>query len=169
MFNIVQFLGVISLIIGVLMVQQKKKENLLILMASLFVVLAIQYALTGKITGLVVAIIIITRSIVYLIYAKKGLTPNVYVLTFFMVILAVVAVVTWQNIFSLLPPMATMAITWGTWQNNMKFNRLTLLFGKVCFAVYALIAGMYTAMLGHGLEVLAVSYAILNYDIARKK
>jgi len=167
MFTLVQLLGVISLVLGVIMVQQKKKENLLILMAVMFGVLAIQYVLTGRMTGLVVAIIIIVRNLVYLGFAKKGLDPSVTVLVVFQLLLVGVAFFTWQSVFSLLPPMSTMAITWGTWQDNMKYNRLSLLFGKVCFAVYALVAGMYTAMLGHSLEVLSVCFAIWKYDVKK--
>jgi len=167
MFHTVQLLGVISLVIGVVMVQQKKKENLLILMAVMFSVLAVQYVLTDRMTGLIVAMIIIIRNLVYLGYTKKGLDPSVTVLIIFQMLLIGVAFFTWQNVFSLLPPMATMAITWGTWQDKMKYNRLSLLFGKACFAVYALAAGMYTAMLGHGLEVFSVVFAIWRYDIKK--
>ncbi|MCL2383886.1 MAG: YgjV family protein [Oscillospiraceae bacterium] len=167
MFIIVQALGIISLILGVIMVQQKKKENLLILMALMFVVLGIQYILTNKITGLVIAIIIIVRNMIYLYYAKKDLKPSLTVLLIFQVILFASIFLTWQNAFSLLPATGTMAITWGTWQNNMKRNRGSILYGKICFAIYALIAGMYTATLGHSLEVISVLIAMWKYD--RKK
>ena len=167
-FVLVQIIGIITLIISVILLQQQKKENLLILQAISFFTLAIQYFLTNKITGVAISIIIIIRNVVFLYHEKKNLKPSATVLGIFQVITLSSIYFTWQNVFSILSPVATMVISWGVWQNNMTYARRSLLLGKIGMFIYNLTAGMYTATLTNGMEITSVIIAMWRYDRKNK-
>jgi len=63
---LVQILGTITLIISIIALQQRKKENFLSLYIISNSVFALQYFLTNKITGAIIVIIVIIRGFVFL-------------------------------------------------------------------------------------------------------
>ena len=168
-FIIVQLLGTISLGISVAMMLQRKKENLLICSCMAFVFLAIQYFLTGKTTGAIIAIIIVTRSLIYFYYKKKGLKPALFILVVFTAIQLVSGYFTWLNILSILPLFGGIITGWGLWQDNMKYTRRTLFLARISFIIYNFAAGMYTAMLASTVEMVAVAVAMWKYDRKKKE
>jgi len=138
-------------------------------MANMFVVLGIQYAITDRTTGVVLAILIIVRNGIFLWYAKKGKKPSLPVLLGTIGVLLVIPVLTWQDVFSIFGPAATIAITWGTWQNKMSRTRKSVLFGKICMVVFNLASGMFTAAIGSFIEVVAAIIAIIKKDVLKQE
>ena len=163
-FLLVQILGIITLIIFVVSLQQRKKENFLLLQTSGTLIFIIQYIMTDKITGAIIFSVVAIRGLVFYYYKKKNLKPSVIILVIFQIALLISTYFSWQNILSVIPLIATSAKTWGTWQNDMKWTRRTSLLGQACMIIYNLSALMYTGALTEVCNFTSTLIAIWRYD-----
>ena len=168
-FIFVQILGILTLIIFVVSLQQRKKETFLLLQTIGTFLFVIQYVLTDRITGAIIFTVVIIRGLVFYYYKKKNLKPSLIILIIFQTALLISAYFTWQNILSIIPLIATSAKTWGTWQDDMKWTRRTSLLGQSCMIVYNLSAAMYTGALTEVCTLTSTVIAMLRYDFRKDK
>ena len=167
-FILVQILGLITLILFVISLQQRKKETFLLLQTCGTIFFIAQYILAGRITGATVFTIVAVRGLVFFYYKKKDLKPSKMVLIAFQAILSIAVFLTWQNILSVLPLVATVAKTWGTWQDNMKWIRLTSVISQSSMIIYNFTASMYTGALTEICNLTSTLIAIWRYDFRKK-
>jgi len=88
-FAFVQILGIMTLALFVISIQQRKKENFLLLQvagASLFI---LRYVLTDSYTGAILFMVALIRGLVFYYYKKKGLKPSLTILLTFLAVLGV--------------------------------------------------------------------------------
>ena len=168
-FTFVQILGIITLILFVISLQQRKKENFLLFQTGGTLLFIIQYILTNKYTGAILFTIVLIRGLIFYYYKKKNLRPSLTVLVLFQVVLGLSTYFSWQNILSIIPFIATAAKTWGTWQDNMKRTRGTSLLSQGVMIIYNLSASMYTGALTEASNFLSTVIAIWRYDFRTKK
>jgi len=166
-FVFVQILGFITLFIFVVSLQQRKKENFLLIQTFGTVLFIIQYLLTNRITGAITFSIVAVRGLVFFWYKRKGLKPSSVVLAAFLIALVISTYFTWQNIFSIIPFIATSLKTWGTWQDDMKWTRRTSLIGQLCMIAYNLSASMYTGALTEMCNAASSIVAMWRYDFRK--
>ena len=167
-FILVQILGILTLIIFVISLQQRKKETFLLLQTGGTLLFILQYILTGRVTGAVIFIIVAIRGIVFYYYKKKNLKPSTAILIVFQIILMVATYFTWQNILSIMPLIATVAKTWGTWQDDMKWIRKTSVISQSSMIIYNLTASMYTGALTEVCNLTSTLIAIWRYDFRKQ-
>ena len=160
----VQLLGILTLIIFVVSLQQRKKEAYLLIQTFGTLLFIVQYILTGKYTGAVTFTVVAIRGLVFYYYKKKGKKPSVAVLVAFLSAIVVSTVLTWQNILSIIPFIATASKTWGTWQDGMKTIRRVSLLSQGIMIVYNMAAGMYTGALTEVCNLASTAVAIWRYD-----
>lgn len=163
-FVLVQILGAITLILSAISLQQRKKENLLLIFSCAAALFVIQYFLTNKITGAVLFIIVFIRGLVFFYFKKKNLKPSIAVFVIFQVVTAISTYLTWQNIYSIIPFLATVSATYGMWQDNMKHTRKAMLFTKSSLIFYNFIAGMYTGMITNVVDSVSLMIAMHRFD-----
>ena len=168
-FIFVQILGIITLIIFVISLQQRKKENFLLLQTGGTVLFIIQYILTDRITGAITFAIVAVRGLVFYYYKKRNLKPSLTVLIVFQIVLLTATYLTWQNFLSVIPLAATAAKTWSTWQDDMKWIRRTSLLSQSIMIIYNLAAAMYTGALTEICNLTSTSIAIWRYDFRKDK
>lgn len=168
-FIFVQILGIATLILFVVSLQQRKKEYFLLLQTAGTLLFVIQFLLTGRITGAVTFSIVTIRGLVFYFYKKKDLKPSLTVLVVFIAALFISSYFSWQNILSIIPLVATVAKTWGTWQDDMKWTRTTSLFGQGFMIIYDLAAAMYTGALTEVCNLVSTLIAMWRYDLRKDK
>jgi len=168
-FIFVQILGIITLILFVISLQQRKKENFLLFQIVGTLLFILQYILTNKYTGAILFTIVLIRGLVFYYYKKKDLKPSLIILIIFQVALGISTYFSWQNILSIIPLIATSAKTWGTWQDDMKWIRRTSLLSQSIMIGYNLSAFMYTGALTELCNLISTIIAIWRYDLRKKK
>jgi len=169
--GLVEILGIITIIIFVVSMQLRKKEHFLLLQTFGTVLFVIQYIMTGKNTGAVLFIIAVIRGLVYFYYKKKNLKPSLIVLIVFMSAVLISTYITWQNMLSILPFISSVARTWGTWQDDMKWARRTSFLGQSCMIIYNLTGSepMYAGALTEFCNCASSLIAMWRYDFRKKK
>ena len=168
-FIFVQILGIITLILFVVSLQQRKKENFLLLQMIGTLLFIVQYILTNKITGAIIFTIVVIRGLVFYCYKKKDLKPSLIVLIIFQIVLLFSTYFSWQNMLSIIPYTATAVKTWGTWQDDMKWTRRASLFCQGSMIAYNLTASMYTGALTEVCALASTIIAIWRYDFRKDK
>ncbi|MCL2375777.1 MAG: YgjV family protein [Defluviitaleaceae bacterium] len=168
-FAFVQILGIITLILFVISVQQRKKENFLLFQIAGTLLFILQYVLTGSYTAAILFTIVLIRGLVFFYYKKKGLKPSRAVLIIFLTALGISTIISWQNILSIMPLIATAAKTWGTWQDNMGHTRKTSLLAQSSMIIYNLSAHIYTGALTEACNLVSTIIAIKRYDFYKEK
>ena len=166
---VVQILGIVTLILFVISLQQRKKETYLIFQTVGALLFVVQYMLTDSKTGAILFTIIVIRGLVFYFYKKRDMKPSKIVLAVFMISIVASTYFTWQNFYSIVPFIATVAKTWGTWQDDMKWLRRTSLLGQSCMLIYNLSAMMYTGALTEGCNLASTLIAMWRYDFRKEK
>jgi len=164
-----QILGIVTTVLFVISLQQRKKERFLLLQTIGTLLFIAQYILTDKITGAATFAVVAVRGMVFYFYSKKELKPSLAVLIVFLIALVISTCFTWQNLLSLIPLAATAAKTWGTWQEDMKWTRRTSLFGQACMVVYnlAMAPRVYTGALTELCNLVSTLVAMRRYDFRK--
>ncbi len=114
-------------------------------MCSIFanVVVAIQFFLLNAITGGIVSVINAIRCIVFYYYKRKDKKPSLMVLLIFEVIAVGSGIISWQDIWSIIPIIVTVIYTYGLWQDDIKIIRVTTAIAGLGWAIYNVIVMAY--------------------------
>lgn len=111
------------------------------------VVITLQYFLLGAYTGAVISILNAIRDIVYFLFKKNNLKPSILVLLIFEIVAIISGIMSWQNIWSIIPIIATIIYTYGLWQDNVKILRITTVIIGYGWTVYDIVVKAYVAAL----------------------
>lgn len=147
LFILAQVCGAIALILTVISVQFKTKEKIVMCFIWANIVTAIQYFLLGAITGAIVSIINAIRCIVFYFYKKKDIKPSIIVLIIFEIIAVISGIISWQDMWSLIPIIVTVIYTYGLWQDDIKIVRITTAIAGFGWAVYNIVVKAYIGAL----------------------
>jgi len=168
-FLLVQALGGVTLLLFVISLQQRKKETFLLLQTAGTLLFVAQYLLQGKAAGAALFAVVAVRGLIFYFFKKKHQKPSRIVFALLLAALGICAVFTWESLLSLIPLAATIAKTWGTWQDDMKWTRATSLFGQCCMIAYNLAAAMYTGAFTEACNAVSTLVAMWRYDRKKNK
>ena len=166
-FWIAQILGFIAMIFLALSFRKNRKNNILKYQNYSNAIMAIQYIFIEGYEGLAMYIMCLVRNFTYSRY-KNGETPKV----FFILILTLMiflSMLTFKNIYSLLPLLGIGLNSYGLWQKKLKVTRRCELTSAVLVTIYNLIVRSYTGALTTGIEGVLTIIAIINYDILKRR
>ena len=147
LFILAQICGIIALILVVISVQFKTKEKIVMYMVFANFMIAIQFFLLNAITGAIISIINTIRCIVFYYYKKKEMKPSFVTLLIFEIIAIVSGIISWQNIWSLIPIIVTVLYTYGLWQDNVKVLRIMVGIVGGGWAIYDVVVKAYVGAL----------------------
>lgn len=162
LFILAQICGIIALILTVIAVQFKTKEK--IVMCSVFanIVVAMQFFLLNAITGAVVSIINTIRCIIFYYYKKKDIKPSIIILLIFEIIAVVSGIMSWQNIWSIIPIIVTVIYTYGLWQDNVKVIRIATGIAGFGWAIYDVIVMAYVGAVQEASQLISAIIALFR-------
>lgn len=147
MFILAQICGLIALLITVINIQLKSKEKIVMFNVWANVAVAIQYFLLGAYTGAVISVLNAIRDVVYFLFKKKNFKPSVLVLLIFETVAMITGIISWQNIWSIIPIVVTIIYTYGLWQDNVKILRITTVIIGYGWTIYDIVVKAYVAAL----------------------
>ena len=126
---------VAMILLGITYLVKDKKIVLIlaILFASLY---GVQYLLLNAISGFLMNIVSIIRNIWFYINVKKKKKNNIIVLISLSVIAIVFGLMSFKDIFSLLPIIATILYTYSIWQDEIKIYRWLAIPTSISWIIY---------------------------------
>lgn len=168
-FILAQICGFIVLILTVISVQFKTKEKIVMCFVFANIVATMQYFLLNATTGAVVSIINTIRCIIFYYYKKKEKKPSFMILLVFEVVAVVSGIISWQNIWSMIPIIVTVIYTYGLWQDNVKVIRLTTAIVGLGWAIYNVIVMAYIGAIQEISQFVSAVIALMKKENTHEK
>lgn len=126
-------------------------------------IISIQFFLLNAITGGIISIINVIRCIVFYLLKKENIKPSILVLLIFEVIVIISGIISWQNIWSILPIIATLTYTYGIWQDDvLKIKYISVIIGTE-WSIYDIIVKAYVGFVQGIIQVISSIIAIIRY------
>lgn len=158
-----QIFGLGALISSVIIYSRKDRSRLLIFKAMQDIFWGIHYLLLACYSAAVTSMICVTRSFVFYHSDKKWAKSMLWVLAY-LVFYAVSAVVTWQNIYSILPALASCISTVAFYLKKIEQTKALQIVASLITLTYTILQShSVTVYLGVALTVTTASISLLNH------
>lgn len=162
-FIIAQSLGILAVVFNIITVHFNSKEKILICMTISNLIISIQFFLLNAITGGIISIINVIRCIVFYLLKKENKKTSMLVLIIFEIIVIISGIISWQNIWSILPIIATLTYTYGIWQDDvLKIKYISAIIGTE-WSIYDIIVKAYVGFVQGIIQVISSIIAITKY------
>ena len=161
---IVGFLGVLSTVV---IYQQKTRVGLLVSKLVSDVIWFAQYALIGAWSGAAISIIAIIRELIFINRKKKWAQSPLW-LVLFLVLSGVSGVVTWKNVYSIFPCVASALAVIGFWIGRPKLSRFLSYPISLCMLTYAISNVAYMAIINELLSIGSSVVGNIRHDFKKK-
>lgn len=162
LFILAQVCGVIVLVLTVISVQFKTKEKIVMCFVFANLVMSIQFFLLNAITGAIISIINTIRCIIFYYYKKKDKKPSLLILLIFEIVAVISGIISWQNIWSIIPIIVTVIYTYGLWQDNVKVIRVTTAIVGLGWAIYDVIVMAYVGAIQEISQFISATIALVR-------
>lgn len=166
---IAQVLGVLATIAFAISPQQKSKKAVLIFQFISNVLYSLQYIILGAFSAVATCWISIVNNIVFYKYAQKDKEIPNGILSLFVAIVIIAGILTYNNIFSIIPILLSILYIYGSWQDNLKIYRIVCIIGSIGWFVYNWVVGAYASTLGNGFQCISSIIAMIRLDIIKKE
>lgn len=129
-----QILAVINYILFWITYYIKKRQTILLLGFIAVISHALSYLLLDGFTGAMMGIVATFRNGIFLYREKKNKDTKTALLYILYFITIIFTIITYKNIFSILPMMATILYTYPIWQKDVhKYKLLAIIIGILYF------------------------------------
>lgn len=166
MFYLAQFLGLLGIIVWAISFLLKKKKDILLSQALANFIYTIEYLLLKAFTASLMDICSFTRLMIYYIYDIKGKKVPKYILFIFVVIILLIGIFTYTNLFNLIPIIIALAYTYALWQNNLLLTRVIHLICAFVWIYYNYNVLAIVGIIGNVLEIITNGWMLIKYKKA---
>lgn len=156
-------LGYIAFIVGILTFQSNKQKHIVLLKAFTDICFGIQYILLGAYTGAATDLVGCVRNLIFAKEFKRKRTQ--YIITaFFVVIMIIIGIVTWNGYLSLLAIAGKLCTTVSFSIKNTKFLRLFTIPSSLMWIIYNAVTGSAGGVLYEAMVIVSIVVAAYRYD-----
>ena len=150
-----QIFGAFALLFLVISYLQKKRINFLNFQffANIFYVL--QYFVLHAYSGMVAFLISTIKMFIFRIDEKKNKSTSIFFLILLEFSFVVLGILTYENLYSLIPILGACLFTYGAWQRNLKITYFIGIVVALISNVYDIIVGAYVSVISNLFELLA--------------
>ncbi len=161
---VAQIFGLIGIAVFLLCFQFKEMKTARKIKMAVDVIWAIHYFLLGGYPAFAINVICFFREIVFINSDKKFFSGKIWLYIFIVFNLAS-AVLTWKNIFSLLPAVTACIATYSFWQKNIKKARVLALTNNALMFTYDITMEniSYMGLISESLAFCSVIIAIIRH------
>lgn len=165
---LVQGIGVLGIIAGVLSFQCKKHRPLMFLRSANEFLFAAQYGLLGAYTGMAMNLIGVARNLLFAEYVQRGRDTKKIRAVFSALFLIFVGF-TWQGYKSIMIGIAKVLSTVAYGSSRTGFVRIIILFTSIAWLIYNLSVGAYAGGVCEVFSIISIVIGIVRIDIMKKK
>ena len=164
-FLITQFIGLIGYSTLGFSYFKKEKKDILLIQIFAYIMFILHYQFLGAITGSVCNLLgLIAFLIIYLFDMYKKNKKVLIAILF--PILIVISVITFENIYSVFPMIASIVVIISFLTDNEDLIRRIGIIAAICWLIYAIVYKSYVAI---AFEVITLIVVVIAYFKRRKK
>ena len=154
-----QFLGLIYALFLLFSLFGKNTKQILFMQTISFFFKSIHYYLLGGLSGFITSFISMLRNLIF--YKIK---ESYIISIFFIAIYILIGILTFNNIYSILPVIATIAYTLIINYDNPKYLRLGMFFTSVTWLIYNIYVNSYSGIIIQIIMIITNIIAIIKLD-----
>ena len=159
-FIIIQIIGAIAFATLAISYYQKNKKNILFLHIIAYIMFTIHYYLLSGITGAICnAIGLLALFSIYIIEKYQWKNKNL-IAGLFIIILFAINIITFQNVFSIFPLIASIVVILSFMSDNEDFIRGIGVISAVCWLIYAIAYKSYISIL---FEIITLAGTVIAF------
>lgn len=170
MSNIAQVVGILAVVTFLISYQLKERKNIILCNAVSRILYIVQYIMLGAFEG---AILDVLGFLVSIIAHNKDRVIIRKHLRFYIILINIsmflVGLCMYKNIFSLCPVIGVMLHTGAFWMTDEATIRRVSFLGSPFWLIYNIASRAYGSALGDIFTMVSIMFAILRYDVWRKK
>ena len=148
-----QVIGFIALFFMCLSYQKNKKKDFLFIQVLANFFYGLQYFLLNAISALVSNIISTIKTLVFFKFEKNNKKISLPILLIFEILIIILGIITFKDIFSIIPIFIACIYTYGTWQKNLKLTYSIGIIAATLWIFYNFIVGAYVSVVGSFIEL----------------
>ena len=162
--------GITAVVLYILSYQMKQRMGIILCNATSRVLYVVQYLLLGAFEGALLDVVAFFVSLLCCLRHSKFVKKH-FVLTVVLsnVLIVAIGMLTYKNIFSLLPIFGVVFETLAFWLKNERNIRILSLIGAPPWLIYNLMNLAYGSAIGNMIAIVSIVVAIVRYDILGKK
>ena len=159
---IAQCFGLIGIICLFISYQQKQRNSLILFKLCSDVMWVIHYLCLSAYGGAIPNFVGIFREIVFMKNDKKWAKPIVWPI-FFIIVNWVLAISTWRSWITLIPIVASTAVTISLWLKNPTATKIICVPVSIAFIVYDVFVGSWIGIVNESIALISIaSFFCLN-------
>ena len=167
--NIAFVVGIVAVIFYLLGYLQKKRNRIILFNVTSRILYIIQYIMLGAFEGAVLDVAGTVSSVVAqkkeVPFIKKHIKIAIVVVNLFIVAMGLV---TYKNLYSILPVIGVVLHTGAFWLDNEKTIRKVSFLGCPFWLLYNFISGAYGSCIGDILSMVSIGIAMYRYDYKKE-
>ena len=163
-----QVIGAIGYITLSLSYFKKEKKQILFTQIFAYIFFSIHYYLLNGITGAICNVIGLFALITIYFFERYKMKRKVFVSMFFILLLLVINIKTFQNFFSIFPLIASIIVIISFLSDNKKLIKGIGVIAAICWLIYAIAYKSYIAIIFEVVTLIDVCVAFIK-DIHHKK
>lgn len=158
----IQTLGSIALVFSLLVFQVNSKRRMLFLHSGSSLFYAVHFFLLGGYSGAVVNFVNAIRNTTF--FSLRHKKRSLFLPILFIVLYMSVVVLTWKDIYSILPLIGAVFGTLAFWQKNPRMIRIFSLLVAPPWFIYATLVGSVPMMISESIMFLSDLIGLIRYD-----
>ena len=159
---LIQSIGGIAYAILAASYFKKEKSKILYLQIISYIMFTVHYYLLSGITGAICNIVGLFALFIIYLYEKYRWQDINFVVWIFIGILVIINIITFQNVFSIFPIIASIIVILSFLMNDEDYIRGIGLISAVCWLIYAIIHVSYSAIIFEAITVVATIVAYIK-------
>lgn len=166
---LIQFIGAIGYTLLGISYFKKKKDQILYMQIISYIFFTIHYYLLNGITGAICNFVGLFALVVIYLIDKYKLFFKLHISMFFVALLLIINIATFQNIFSIFPMIASIVVILSFLVDDEDVIRKMGVLAAVCWLLYAIVYKSYIAIIFEILTLIDVIVALIKNNNKLKK
>lgn len=164
---IIQAIGAVGYSLLALSYFKKVKKQILLMQIFAYIFFVIHYYLLNGITGAVCNSIGLFALISIYLFDKYNLKNKTITVGLFIILLLIANIITFQNIYSIFPLVASTIVLISFIDNNENNIRIVGIIAAICWLIYAIVYKSYVAIAFEVVTLIDICVAYIN-SISKK-
>ena len=164
---IIQAIGAVGYSLLALSYFKKVKKQILLMQIFAYIFFVIHYYLLNGITGAVCNSIGLFALISIYLFYKYNLKNKTITVGLFIILLLIANIITFQNIYSIFPLVASTIVLISFIDNNENNIRIVGIIAAICWLIYAIVYKSYVAIAFEVVTLIDICVAYIN-SISKK-
>lgn len=142
---------------------KKEKKQILFMQIISYIFFTIHYYLLDGVTGAICNVVGLFALVTIYLFDKYKLKNKFLVSMIFIIMLLIINIVTFQNVFSIFPMVASIIVILSFLDDNENLIRVVGVISAICWLIYAIVYKSYISIAFEVITLLNVCVALVKY------